>query len=340
MLPLQQVKRSCAASPHAQDFVASNPWIGISVGVIAPSSPSPLLFNYGALDHSAPPVTQDTLFSINSMTKVFTALALAESVVAGRVGLNDTVQSHTKHAMPRDGDAEFWLLDLATHWSGLPVRPDNLPNPDYYNYTDDMFFAFMANYSFPELHVRKQYYYSNCAFGLLASVITAMQDQHFRSMCRRLFFSPLSMTLSGLATDPQPAAPYATGHMSNGTALPRGVSDEAVLGSWAIASTARDMLLFLDAHLRYGSGNSSGGLLGDAVRLAQQPVRPTDDPEYGIGLGWRTQLSTNVRLKTGSGDGFESCMMCVMMARRVLAFAAVTREQVQRGACDCIGCAG
>ena len=170
--------------------------------------------------------------------------------------------------------------------------------------------------------MRKQYYYSNCAFGLLASVITTMQDQDFRSMCRRLFFSPLSMTLSGLATDPQPAAAYATGHMSNGTALPRGVSDEAVLGSWAIASTARDMLLFLDAHLRYGSGNISGGLLGDAVRLAQQPVRPTDDPEYGIGLGWRTQLSTNVRLKTGSGDGFESCMMCVMMSRHALAFEA------------------
>ena len=68
--------------------------------------------------------------------------------------------------------------------------------------------------------------------------------------------------------------------LSNGTALPRGVSDEAVLGSCAIASTARDMLLFLDAHLRYGSGNSSGGVLGDAVRLAQQPVRPTDDREY------------------------------------------------------------
>ena len=64
------------------------------------------------------------------------------------------------------------LLDLATHWSGLPVRPDDLPNPDYYNYTDDMFFAFMANYSFPALHVRKQCSYSNCAFRLLASVIT------------------------------------------------------------------------------------------------------------------------------------------------------------------------
>ena len=116
-------------------------------------------------------------------------------------------------------------------------------------------------------------------------------------------------------------------------ALPRGVSDEAVLGSGAIASTARDMLLFLDAHLRYGSGNSSGGVLGDAVRLAQQPVRPTDDPEYAIGLGWRAHVSSNVRLKTGSGDGFESCMMCVM-ARGALAFAAVTRAQVQGGACD------
>ncbi len=89
-----------------------------------------------------------------------------------------------------------------------------------------MFFAFMANYSFPALHVGKQYYYSNCA---LASVITTMQRHDFRAMCPRLFFSPLSMTRSGLATDPHPAAPYATGHTSNGTALPRGVSDQAVV---------------------------------------------------------------------------------------------------------------
>jgi len=81
------------------------------------------------------------------------------------------------------------------------------------------------------------------------------------------------MTLSGLATHLAPAAPYATAHMSNGSALPRGVKRRGGAGgSCAIASTARDMLLLLHAHVRYGSrGSSSGGLLGDAVRLSQQP---------------------------------------------------------------------
>jgi hypothetical protein len=34
------------------------------------------------------------------------------------------------------------------------------------------------------------------------------------------------------------------------------------------------------------------------------PVRPTDDADCGISLGWRKQLSTNVRVKTESGDSF------------------------------------
>jgi len=41
-------------------------------------------------------------------------------------------------------------------------------------------------------------------------------------------------------------------------------------------------------------------------------TRPTDDAESGLGGGWRPQLPNNPRLKTGSGDGFHSCMMCVL----------------------------
>ncbi len=144
----------------------------------------------------------------------------------------------------------------------------------------------------------------------------------------------------------------------DGAPQPVGTSCEAVLGSWAIRSTARDMAAFLGAHLAASNPNKGGAdtnadanhsannnvdanayanvesgahaanmgsrgqrgtsrqtpsrrsnvdsTLAEAIRLAQQPRRPTDLPEYAIGLGWRVQLATGTRVKTGSGDGFES----------------------------------
>jgi len=41
--------------------------------------------------------------------------------------------------------------------------------------------------------------------------------------------------------------------------------------------------------------------------VAQHPQRPTDEAGYRIGLGWRID-EQETRLKSGSGDGFESIM--------------------------------
>jgi hypothetical protein len=103
-----------------------------------------------------------------------------------------------------------------------------------------------------------------------------------------------------------------------------GTSCEAVRGSWAIRSTARDMTAFLAAHLAALNPNAGAAdtTLAEAIRLAQQPRRPTDLPAYAIGLGWRVQLATGTRVKTGSGDGFESVRSGFICARkyRKLAF--------------------
>ena len=88
----------------------------------------------------------------------------------------------------------------------------------------------------------------------------------------------------------------------------QGTSCEAVLGSWAVRSTARDVLALLGAHLAANANPPPQTPLAAAIRLAQMPIRATDDANYTIGLGWRTHLATGTKLKTGSGDGFESVM--------------------------------
>jgi CubicO group peptidase (beta-lactamase class C family) len=122
-------------------------------------------------------------------------------------------------------------------------------------YTDDLFYEFMADYTFggdAGLHIRRQYWYSNCAFGLLASALTALQGTTFAALMRSLVFAPLGMARSSLVTDSEPNdAPtsLAVGHDVDGSPRDFGTSPETVLGSWAIRSTARDLLTFLAASL-------------------------------------------------------------------------------------------
>jgi CubicO group peptidase (beta-lactamase class C family) len=70
-------------------------------------------------------VTPDTVFEIGSITKVFTALLLADMARRGEVKLDDPVARHlpADFRVPEVHGRQITLADLATHTSGLPRMP-------------------------------------------------------------------------------------------------------------------------------------------------------------------------------------------------------------------------
>ena len=85
------------------------------------------LVSYGRSDMpDERPLDGDSVFEIGSITKVFTALLLADMVLRREVALADPVASllpaGTK--IPEKGKP-ITLLDLATYTSGLPRMPRN-----------------------------------------------------------------------------------------------------------------------------------------------------------------------------------------------------------------------
>src|SRR5207245_4746400 len=65
---------------------------------------------------------------IGSVGKVFTALLLADLVRKGEVSLADPVAKYLPGIkVPQRSGRSITLLDLATHTSGLPFMPDELP---------------------------------------------------------------------------------------------------------------------------------------------------------------------------------------------------------------------
>src|SRR5690606_33087648 len=75
------------------------------------------------------PFDGDTLFEIGSISKVFTALLLADMANKGEVSLDDPAAKYLPAGatMPERGGKQITLADLSTHMSGLPRLPDNMP---------------------------------------------------------------------------------------------------------------------------------------------------------------------------------------------------------------------
>lgn len=288
-------------------LVGKSPWMGISVGVITPDF-GENFFSYGRQNISGPTVDENTIFAINSMTKVFTGICLAYVSQQYGVKLDAKMQPYAlEHFLPIDGGEEITFLDIATHWSGLGARPsnlnDDLPDP-YEGYTDELFFEDLSNYSFSDLHIGQQYYYSNYGFGLLGYVLSIdIMKGNFKGMMTNVIFDSLKMTSSALTNDDK-VENFANGHDVDGSLRSWGNSCEAVLGSWAVRSSATDMVKFLEANIYPQQVDAK---LAPALVLAQKPQRYTDEEGFKIGLGWRVQ-EDGTHLKSGSGDGFESIM--------------------------------
>ncbi|MCA1557898.1 MAG: serine hydrolase, partial [Acidobacteria bacterium] len=97
---------------------------GIVVGLINAKGRRIVGYGKPAADSNAA-LDGDTVFEIGSITKVFTAILLADMVLRGEVSLSDPVSKYLPKTVkvPARNGKEITLLDLATHTSGLPRLP-------------------------------------------------------------------------------------------------------------------------------------------------------------------------------------------------------------------------
>jgi D-alanyl-D-alanine-carboxypeptidase/D-alanyl-D-alanine-endopeptidase len=82
---------------------------------------------YGFGKPGAPGPDGQTVFEIDSITKTFTGLLLAQAVKSGAARLDQPVaQLLPGYVIPDYKGQPITLLDLATQTSGLPRMPDNM----------------------------------------------------------------------------------------------------------------------------------------------------------------------------------------------------------------------
>jgi D-alanyl-D-alanine-carboxypeptidase/D-alanyl-D-alanine-endopeptidase len=250
-------------------------------------------------------VQPDSLFEIGSITKVFTALLLADMVERGEVALGDPVSKYLPEGVkvPQRGGRVITLEHLATHMSGLPrvptnISPKNLLNP-YAGYTAERLYEFLREYSLPR-DPGSKWEYSNLGAGLLGHALSRRAGIDYETLVRLRICGPLDMTDTWQTVPPESKSRVATGH--NRALQPIGNWDFDVLaGAGAFWSTAENLLEFVAANL----GQKKSGLAPAMAAMLKVRVA-TGLGDFGQALGWQTAKGTDGELiwKDGGTFGF------------------------------------
>jgi D-alanyl-D-alanine-carboxypeptidase/D-alanyl-D-alanine-endopeptidase len=262
------------------------------------------------------PFTDRTVVPIQSLTKVFTALLLADMVRQGQVSLDEPVEQILGGKgvhLPEIDEHSMSLVDLGTHTAGLPLKPTNLvatdPENKYDGYTPEMLIRFLSEYR--PLHAPGTHYeYSNVGFGVLGLALSTVSGQSYGQMIRERITRPLGLRDTRLELGPAPARGGVVGYTTDGDKVSdheRGALDAA----GALHSSASDLSTLIEVALGYRAAPR----LSRDIAITLETRRPggqspSDTALSTTAIGWNV-LDTDaggIVFKNGFGAGFRIFM--------------------------------
>jgi len=307
------------------DRNTARPGQGIVIGVLGPDGDRFVAGGTGAGTH----VDRTTLFEIGSISKVFTALILADMVNKSEVSLNDPAAKYLPpgHHMPQRNGRQITLRDLATHASALPRMPDDagaadgIDNP-FADYGEDKLLAFLDRYRLTR-DIGSKWEYSNLGFGLLGYLLARAAHTDYETLLQKRITGPLHMADTKVRLTPREAArlaPPFDRYMRPTKRWDIGL----FAGAGGIRSSVADMLVFAHAVLDPRSP------IAAAVKTTLSVRGPGPAPQVEQALGWdilHPAPGRELVLHDGQTGGFQSILMMEPASRR--AVVALVNSQAQ-----------
>ena len=284
---------------------------GVSVGVVHDQE----LLATGAFGLANPaagaPARPDTLYSICSISKLFTSIAVMQQRDAGKVRLDDAVGHHVDWFDIQDAhpdDEPITVRGLLTHSSGLPRESD-------YPYWTG------ADYPFPTrseivarlgqqqtLYPASRYFqYSNLGLTLAGEVVARASGQPFGEYIRGSILDPLDMTdtFTEVPEDLR-GGRLAIGHSARKREGTRDVippfQARGIAPAAGFASNVPDLAKFAMWQFRLLSTGGNEVLRASTLREMQRVhwVDPDWKTTWGLGFGIQRQKD---RTLVGHGGG-------------------------------------
>ncbi len=233
----------------------------------------------------------DTRYSLASVSKAFTAVALLQLVEEGWLRLEDDIREVLPETTFPKWDRPVTVHELLTHTSALPDYFDESEDGDYENlwmnkpvYNMRRAADFLPMYQNKPMKAERQgeFHYNNAGFLVLAMIIEHFSGKSFIEAVSERVFQKAGMKRSGYFSMDNLPSRCSTGYRENGTAWVSNIFDIPPVGggdggAW---STAGDLMLFWDAF-------QNNILLGPTMtaRMVKKQVDVSEDDCIGYGYG-------------------------------------------------------
>jgi serine-type D-Ala-D-Ala carboxypeptidase/endopeptidase len=240
-------------------------------------------YNFGKTTLDGKPVDENTIYEIGSISKVFTAILLAQQVLDGDVKLEDEINDYLPDSVkvPVMGDTPITFGNLTDHTSGIPRMPTNFapanPNNPYADYTVQQMYEFISGYE-PSRPVGSEYEYSNLAQGLLGHLLAMNKDTTYEALMVATIAGPLGMNDTKIAFTERMKQNLALGH--SGPTVVENWDIPTLAGAGAIRSSTSDMAKFISANLGYVDTP-----LRAAMDMSHK-MRHSKAGSMQVGMGW------------------------------------------------------
>ncbi len=246
---------------------------GMVVGVASGGAPAEVIAV--GEDARGTPLAGDSLFTVASVTKLATALAVLRLCDAGELALDDALSRHLPGATAAQPGVT--LRGLLCHTAGLPLDV----SPRHAAYAEGLDWPALGRACLLtpiEAQPGRRVQYSNAGYGLLALVVEQRTGQQFAAALDRLVLAPLG--IAGYLGDEPPRPPAALANVRGshaGTAIEPFNSRfwRSLAMPWAgLVTNAAGALALVRAY-------RAGGLLSAALQ-----VQATRDQTGGLSGGF------------------------------------------------------
>jgi CubicO group peptidase (beta-lactamase class C family) len=258
------------------------------------------------------PVTQDTLFSIQSMSKSFTATAAMFAAQDGLVNLDAPITDYLpdfqiNSIFEDHPEQKITLRMLLSHTAGFAHEAPYGGNFDLPAYSFEKHIASISD-TWLKFPVGKYYSYSNLGVDLAGYILQVQSGMPFTQYVQEKVLQPLEMNESTLDLNQIRADKRrAIGH--EGASFPPPV-DFLIIPSGGVWTTAADMTRYLQFHINKGAVDGQHLLKQDmAETMYTSPNLAAQLSGYALGIAVSQRNGARHFQHGGGGFGFNDSMV-------------------------------
>jgi CubicO group peptidase (beta-lactamase class C family) len=241
------------------------------------------------------------VFEIGSITKIYTAMLLAQQVQKGALRLDEPVRGLVPFELNSSarGGVELTLKHLASHTSGMCHQPPWLnfhayihfhPSEPFSDYDRARFEYYLKWQMGLDFTPGEKYQYSNMGMSLVGYILALRTGKSYEALLQENIFGPLSMKSSTteISSVRDRVVP---GIEDEGVAAPNWDMN-ALAPAGGILTSAEDFARFARAQFEPDP----------AIAMTQQPTFKIEE-NYFVGLGWHIIVRVNGERWLNHGGG-------------------------------------